>query len=163
MPREHIKVYQERPPLSIWFWILPLFLLAAFLTFFFIRRHHAPPTVMAQPVATNLPDLGSLTFVPGQPSLAEDGQATLDRAAEAMRGNPNVLLRVEGYAPPRSRPTRSGSLAQQRALAVANYLEAKGIDRSRLTGATRTAFKPLPIADPSIPSGDRRRAELYIQ
>ncbi len=161
MPTEHIKVYQERTSLSIWFWILPLLLLAAFLTFFFTRRHNGPaPGVITQPIVSTLPDLGSLTFDPGQPTLADDGQASLDRAAEAMRGNPNVRLRVEGYVDPKPRAT---SLAQQRSLIVARYLEAKGIDRSRLTGASVTEFHPVPSSGEQNQKGDSRRVELYVQ
>lgn len=147
--------------LSIWLWILPALLVIGF-AIFFVRHHRiAPPTTA--PVASALPALGSVHYETASPKLDPDGVATVDRAAETMRGNPNIGLRLEGYPNTALKPMNQDLLTRQRTQSVQKELEAQGIDPNRLVVAP---FPPPSPADTDpVPdkAPDTRRIELYIR
>lgn len=165
---DKVKIYEEKKKgLSIWAWLLPLLLLFA-LAAYLLTRHKDEPVVSQAPVtqvapATAYPDLGTVHFDTDKATLTPDSEATLDRAAEAMKANPNAHMRLEGYTDSTGTDTHNLSLSQQRAYSVANYLKAKGIEGSRLTG---NGFGPGNPADTNATNGgkaDNRRVELFSQ
>jgi outer membrane protein OmpA-like peptidoglycan-associated protein len=161
MTQDHIKVYEEKNRLSIWLWILPTLLVVAFVVFFV--RHHRIASPNTAPVVSALPALGGVHYETASPKLDADGQATIDRAAETMRGNPNIGLRLEGYPDTNGREVHNDLLTRQRTQSVAKALEARGIDPTRLVVAP---FPPPTPADTDpIPdkAPDTRRIELYIR
>ena len=87
----------------------------------------------------------------------------MDRAAEAMKSNPNAHLRLEGYTDSTGTDTHNLSLSQQRAYAVANYLKSKGIDGSRLTGNGFGQGNPADTNATDTGKADNRRVELFSQ
>ena len=165
---EKVKIYEEKKGgLPIWAWLIPLLLLVALLAYF-LTRHKAEPAVTQAPVsqvtpAAAFPDLGTVHFDTDQATLTPATQATLDKAADAMKANPNAHMRLEGYTDSTGTDMHNLSLSQQRAYAVANYLKAKGIDGSRLTG---NGFGPGNPADTNATDNgkaDNRRVELFSQ
>ena len=169
---EHVKVYEEKKKgLPIWAWLLPLLLLLAVLAYL-LSRHHQPaagdtPAVSqnspSTPAVGAFPDLGAVHFDPDKATLTPEGQATLDRAAEAMKGNPNVHLRLEGFTDSTGNAAHNQSLADQRTLAVASYLQAHGVEHSRLTGQGFGAEKPADTNATNQGKADNRRVELFSQ
>ena len=165
---EQIKVYEEKKSPSPLLWLIPLLLLLGLAAWYF-TRHHAPAasTAMMSPAAPTaagaFPDLGTVHFDTDKATLTSDGQATLDRAAAAMQANPAAHLRLEGYTDSTGTVPHNDSLSDQRAATVANYLKAKGIDGSRLTGAGFGEANPKDTN--ATPSGkaDNRRVELFSQ
>ena len=165
---ENVKIYEEKKRgLSIWAWLLPLLLLLALLAYF-LTRHKAEPVITQAPVsqvapAAAFPDLGTVHFDTNQATLTPASQATLDKAADAMKANPNAHMRLEGYTDSTGTDMHNLTLSQQRAYVVANYLKAKGIDGSRLTG---NGFGPGNPADTNATDSgkaDNRRVELFSQ
>ena len=166
---DKVKVYEEtkKGGLPIWAWLLPLLLLAALLAYF-LTRHKDEPVVTQAPAsqvapAAAFPDLGTVHFDTDKATLTPASQATLDRAAEAMKSNPNAHLRLEGYTDSTGTDTHNMTLSQQRAYAVAEYLKGKGIEGSRLTG---NGFGPTNPADTNATDSgkaDNRRVELFSQ
>lgn len=163
---DHVKVYEEKTKsgLPIWAWLLPLLLLLALLAYF-LTRHKADTTPAATPVAaaSAFPDLGTVHFATDKADLTPEGQATLDKAADALKANPNAHMRLEGYTDSTGTDPHNLSLSQQRAMSVANYLKAKGIESSRLTG---DGFGPSNPADTNVTAAgkaDNRRVELFSQ
>ena len=164
---DKIKVFEEKKGLPIWAWLLPLLLLAALLAYF-LTRHKEEPAISQAPVtqvapAAAFPDLGTVHFDTDKATLTPASQTTLDKAADAMKANPNAHLRLEGYTDSTGNDMHNLSLSQQRAYSVANYLKAKGIDGSRLTG---NGFGPGNPADTNATSdgkADNRRVELFSQ
>jgi hypothetical protein len=150
MPEERVRIFAEKKRLSIWLWIVPVLLLAGFVGFFLHHGKRQPPAVIV-PTNGSLPELGSVLFDQGKPTLTADGMATIDRAANAMRGNPNVMLRLEGG------PPNVDALA--RVQSVAAYLDRKGIDRSRMTVGPIVVTTPQPLDRLT----DQRRVELYLK
>ncbi len=169
---DRVKVYEEtkKKGLPIWAWLLPLLLLLALLVYF-LTRHHAADTTAAAPataaaapaIAGAYPDLGTVHFDTNQATLTPDGQATLQRAAAAMKSNPNVNLRLEGYTDSTGTLPHNASLSDQRAYAVANYLKSQGIDGKRLTGEGFGPAKPADTNATDAGKADNRRVELFSQ
>lgn len=175
---EHVKVYEDgkKGGVPVWAWLLPLLLLLALLGWFLAHRHAATDTAAtaAAPVAmapagtpsaatSGMPDLGAVHFATNQATLTPDGQATLQRAADYMKQNPGVRLRVEGYTDSTGTEPHNDSLSVQRAATVEQFLQGQGIEKSRLTGQ---GFGPqAPVATNATPDGkaDNRRAELFQQ
>ena len=166
---DHVKVYEEKNKkgLPIWAWLIPLLILLALLAYF-LTRHKAEPNITQAPAsqvapAAGFPDLGTVHFDSGKADLTPDDQATLDKAADAMKANPNAHLRLEGYTDSTGTDPHNMTLSQQRAVAVADYLKSKGIDGSRLTG---NGFGPSNPADTNATAAgkaDNRRVELFSQ
>lgn len=162
---EHVKVYEEKKGMSLWAWLLPLLLLLALVAYFLTRHKAADTTPVAQatPAASAFPDLGTVHFDTDKATLTPEGQATLDKAAAAMQSDPNSHLRLEGYTDSTGTDPHNQTLSQQRAFTVANYLKAKGVEGSRLTGG---GFGPANPADTNATASgkaDNRRVELFKQ
>ena len=169
---ERVKVYEEKKSgLPIWAWLLPLLLLLALLAYFLTRHHDAPAVsdTGAAPVATAaatpaaFPDLGTVHFDTDKATLTPDGQATLQRAAAAMKDHPDVHLRLEGYTDNTGTAPHNDTLSDQRAKTVVDYLQSQGIERSRLTGEGFGAAKPVDTNATDQGKADNRRVELFSQ
>ena len=175
MATEHVKVYEDgkKGGIPVWAWLLPLLLLLALLGWFLTHRHPATDNTAAAPVAMapagaasaagTMPDLGSVHFDTDKATLTTDGQATLQRAADYMKQNPNVRLRVEGYTDSTGTDPHNDALSVQRAATVESFLMGQGIEKARLTGQ---GFGPAaPVATNATTDGkaDNRRAELFQQ
>lgn len=170
---DRVKVYEEtKKGLAIWAWLLPLLLLLALAAYFLTRHHDTPATATPAvsqtdttppPAAAAFPDLGTVHFDTDKATLTPEGQATLQRAAAAMKGNPNVHLRLEGYTDSSGNAPHNATLADQRAQTVVNYLQGQGIERSRLTGEGFGAAKPVDTNGTDQGKADNRRVELFSQ
>lgn len=167
---DHVKVYEEkRKGLPIWAWLLPLLLLLALLAYYLLHRSATPvaQTTVSQATgatpASGFPDLGTVHFDTDKATLTADGQSTLDRAADAMKDRPNIHLRLEGYTDSTGTDPHNLSLSQQRAIAVANYLQSKGVENSRLTGAGFGPSNPADTNATTTGKADNRRVELFSQ
>lgn len=94
----HIKIYEEKKN-NLPFWAcLPLLIallscLSAHRGFSPIASSHSVPGT-ASPIA--FPDSRTVHFATDQATLTPEGAATLQRAAEAVKANPSVHLRLEG-------------------------------------------------------------------
>lgn len=165
---DKVKVYEEKKKgLPIWAWLLPLLLLLALLAYF-LTRHKDEPVVTQAPAsqvapAAGFPDLGTVHFETDKATLTPEDQATLDKAADAMKSNPNAHLRLEGYTDSTGTDQSNLTLSQQRAISVANYLKGKGIDGSRLTGNGFGPDNPAASNATSAGKADNRRVELFSQ
>ncbi|WP_419805493.1 OmpA family protein [Terriglobus sp.] len=172
---DRVKVYEEKNKkgLPIWAWLLPLLLLLALLGWFLLRPHAQPavpvtPSATAAPqpaaaAANGFPDLGQVKFATDQATLTTEDQATLDRAAETMKNNPNVHLRMEGYTDSTGADPHNFTLSQKRAQAVADYLKSKGVDGNRLTGEGFGKSNPIDTNATDAGKADNRRVELFSQ
>ena len=158
---ENIKVYEEKKGVPIWAWLLPLLLLLALLAYFLTRHHEEPVATTQSTPAAAFPDLGTVHFDTDKATITPEGQATLQRAAAAMKANPNAHLRLEGYTDSTGSAPHNETLADQRTNAVADYLKAQGIEGSRLTGAGFGPANPVDTNATAAGKADNRRVELF--
>ena len=169
---ERVKVFEEKKGLAVWMWLLPLLLLLALIAYF-LTRHHAEPAAAAPapaaetassapvPAAAPFPDLGTVHFDTNKATLTPEGQATLQQAAAAMKANPNVHLRIEGFTDSTGPAGHNHNLSDQRAKTVVDYLQGQGIDRNRLTGQGFAAAKQVDTNATAQGKADNRRVELF--
>ena len=175
MATEHVKVYEDgkKGGIPVWAWLLPLLLLLALLAWFLLH-HRAHPTDAAVPMApaatassaaatSGMPDLGAVHFDTDKATLTPDGQAMLQKAADYMKQNPNVHIRVEGYTDATGTDPHNIPLSQQRATTVEQFLVAAGIDKSRLTGEGFGPANPVDTNSTDAGKADNRRVELFQQ
>ena len=84
-------------------------------------------------ILVRLPD--GVTFASGSASINPGFYTTLDSVAESLIKYPNSLIDVYGFTDTTGSEALNQRLSEQRAQAVADYLAAKGVARSRM--ATR--------------------------
>ena len=174
MATGRVKVYEDgkKGGLPVWAWLLPLLVLLGLLAWFLLR-HHAPATdaanpapaaaVATAPAAGSMPDLGSVHFATDQATLTPEGQATLTRAADFLKQNPNAHMRVEGYTDSTGTDGHNETLSEKRAATVVEFLKGQGIDKSRLTGEGFGPQSPVDTNATTNGKADNRRVELFQQ
>lgn len=91
-----------------------------------------------------------IVFEFGKVDLPSESYPVLDRLAELLRSRPEVLLRIEGHTDGIGEFAVNQILSRGRAIVVADYLAAKGINRKRLV--------PIGLG-PRYPSGTNATEE----
>jgi outer membrane protein OmpA-like peptidoglycan-associated protein len=98
-----------------------------------------------------------ILFPSGSDVLSLEDKKELDRTAETLKGYPLFRVQVEGHTKPGGDKEADRQLSQERAEAVARYLEVTyAMSPSRLRSVGFGASKPLPRA-----SGEAERAYRY--
>lgn len=86
-----------------------------------------------------------LQFKPGQSDLSPEAQKELDRVADMMNTNPALKIHIDAHTDARGEATAQLVLAQQRAEAVMNYLQTKGVAEERLSARGHGGSTPLKV------------------
>tara|TARA_S200000501_G_scaffold371869_1_gene415795 strand:- start:14 stop:496 length:483 start_codon:yes stop_codon:yes gene_type:complete len=85
---------------------------------------------------------------------------TLRGVISAMKNNSSITLVLEGHADERGTREYNLALGQRRAESVADYLESRGIDRSRLTVKSYGEESPVVSASNERAWARNRRVEI---
>jgi outer membrane protein OmpA-like peptidoglycan-associated protein len=103
-----------------------------------------------------------ITFPINSSEIQPQFRATLDQVAQTMVAYPSTLIDVYGHTDPSGGDRINVPLSQARAESVANYLAARGVDRTRM--ATRGFGSSQPVADNGTEAGraQNRRVEIRI-
>jgi outer membrane protein OmpA-like peptidoglycan-associated protein len=104
--------------------------------------------------------LGDALFDTAQSNLKPGATQTLDRLARFMRENEGTRVLIEGYTDARGTAEYNQELSRRRASAVAEALESRGTDRSRVNVAGRG--EDLPVANNDSAPEDRDHANCGI-
>lgn len=106
--------------------------------------------------------LGNINFKPSSAEFDESAKTLLDKVAEFLIKHPNLKVQVNGHTDIGKDPEYNLRLSTQRALAIVNYLKAKGVNPAQLTYKGFGNTKP--IADNNTPEGRalNRRIEFEI-
>jgi len=104
--------------------------------------------------------LEGVNFETNKADITPDSVATLEKVAASLKDWPDVKVEIGGHTDSSGAAAHNLELSQRRAEAVKNYLEAKGIDGSRLKAKGYGETKP--IADNKTAEGKakNRRVEL---
>jgi outer membrane protein OmpA-like peptidoglycan-associated protein len=110
-------------------------------------------------IILNMPS--NITFPTDQDAISSQFYPTLNSVALVLRKYNRTLVDVYGHTDSTGRPDYNLDLSQRRALSVANYLNAQGIDNRRFSvigyGDTR------PIASNATPDGRAANRRVEIQ
>jgi OOP family OmpA-OmpF porin len=102
----------------------------------------------------------TVLFASGSAGLKASGNRVLDRTAQVATDCGTLRFRVTGHADGSSLENGLGDLSDQRAEAVADYLEAKGVARERL--ATEGMEARQPAGDNGTREGQARNRRVEI-
>jgi outer membrane protein OmpA-like peptidoglycan-associated protein len=104
--------------------------------------------------------LEGVYFETGKAILKPESQASLDRVAESLKGNPEVTVEIGGHTDNTGSKVTNQKLSAARANAVKDFLISKGVDASRMTAKGYGPDKP--VADNKTVAGRaaNRRVEL---
>lgn len=94
--------------------------------------------------------------------IPEVNKPLLDKAADIIKGMPNVSLLIMGHTDATADHAHNVALSQERATAIKAYLVAKGVDASKLM--TKGMGEQYPIADNETEQGRfrNRRIEFAV-
>ncbi len=76
-------------------------------------------------------------------ALDEEAQATLDRQAAWLLQYPDIVVTIEGHADERGTREYNLALGERRAMAVKNYLVAKGVSPDRILTISYGEERPV--------------------
>lgn len=75
----------------------------------------------------------NIYYESGSAKILPDAEAVLNKAVEAMKKNPKIILEVQSHTDATAGDEYNMELSQKRAATAVEYLVAKGIDKKRLT------------------------------
>jgi outer membrane protein OmpA-like peptidoglycan-associated protein len=122
----------------------------------------APPGGPSQDVQTQLAALPQVTFANDSASLTAQGQASVARAAEILRANPSVRVRIEGHTDGNGTPEANQALSEARARSVVNALTALGIAADRLSSTGFGESRPRVPDTSAANMALNRRVEFVV-
>ncbi len=110
----------------------------------------------------------SILFDAGRARLADESTDVIATIAEAIKGNPDLTIRVEGHTD--NDPVKihkykykdNWALSTARALAIISELEKQGVDGKRLTAAGKGDTQPIASNDTDEGKQKNRRTEFIV-
>ena len=94
--------------------------------------------------------------------LAEEAQATLDRQAAFLNVNPTMVVIIEGHADERGTREYNLALGDRRAVAVRDYLLAKGLNAARVRTVSYGKERPAVSGSNEEAWAKNRRAATVL-
>jgi outer membrane protein OmpA-like peptidoglycan-associated protein len=88
--------------------------------------------------------LDVIEFAPGTPTLRASSRPTLDAVAETLRVNPSIeLVEVQSHTSGIGNAAANQELSDQRAAVIVKYLDAAGVEPSRLVAQGYGDTQPI--------------------
>ena len=94
--------------------------------------------------------------------VTDDARARLDALADTLTRYPAIALRIEGHCDEHGSDRYNFALAGQRALAVRQYLAARGIAAARLPVASIGKQRPASLDTTDAGRAQNRRVEFVV-
>lgn len=104
----------------------------------------------------------NVTFATGRYDLSAQAQNSLDKAATTLATYIDTTITVVGHTDSTGGDSINVPLSQNRALAVANYLNAKGVAANRISTAGRGSSQPVATNTTAEGRALNRRVEILI-
>ncbi|MBI3511941.1 MAG: OmpA family protein [Bacteroidetes bacterium] len=87
----------------------------------------------------------NIFFDSGKSQLKADSKSELDKLVDLMLKHPMIIVEISGHTDASGSDELNQKLSEQRAQSVADYLAAKGVDKSRLRTKGYGESKPIAI------------------
>jgi len=104
--------------------------------------------------------LGNIHFPSDSWELKEKMKPYLDEVVAILKNNPKLWMEIQGHTDSTGTASHNYTLSRNRAMAVMNYLIAKGISADRLTATGYGETKPISKNDSEEGKSLNRRVEL---
>jgi outer membrane protein OmpA-like peptidoglycan-associated protein len=114
----------------------------------------------SQPVSLSVAE--TVLFDTGIASVADEYEPLIDLAVQLLTSKPNALLTVIGHTDDRGPDEVNLRLSLDRATAVANEINARGIDQERLDVEGRGETQPIESNESAEGRSANRRVEFLI-
>ncbi|HYP53259.1 MAG TPA: OmpA family protein [Pyrinomonadaceae bacterium] len=127
-----------------------------------------PPKPAESEITKDLEEMGrarvyGINFDTGSDVIKPDSRPVLDKVVGALRQRPEWKLTIEGHTDSTASAAFNQQLSERRSLAVKNYLQANGIEASRLSTVGYGASKPISDNNTDLGRQLNRRVELIRQ
>ncbi|RFS17481.1 OmpA family protein [Emticicia sp. C21] len=106
--------------------------------------------------------LNNIFFEYAKATLRSDSYPELDRIVDDMKGNPNLVLEIQGHTDNVGSNESNLKLSQDRAEAVRKYLVSKKIQAARVTSVGFGETKPIAPNDTEEGRALNRRVQIVI-
>lgn len=104
--------------------------------------------------------LYGINFDSDSDRIKDESKPTLDKIVAILKAKPGWKITIEGHTDSTSTPQHNQDLSERRAKAVSNYLQAVGIQPSRLETIGFGDSKPVASNDSELGRSQNRRVEL---
>ncbi|MER3497885.1 MAG: flagellar motor protein MotB [Chitinophagaceae bacterium] len=119
--------------------------------------------IALQPIELNASVvLNNIFFETNKYELDPKSQAELDKLVELLNENPTLKIEISGHTDNIGKPADNLTLSNNRAKAVVNYLNSKGINAQRLTAKGFGETKPITDNKTEDGRAKNRRTELRV-
>jgi outer membrane protein OmpA-like peptidoglycan-associated protein len=118
-------------------------------------------TIAPIEVGVDVP-LNNIFFEYAKATLRPDSYPELDRIADTMKENPNLVIEIQGHTDNVGSNESNLKLSQDRAEAVRKYLLSKKIQTARVTSVGYGETKPVATNDTEEGRAQNRRVQLAI-
>ncbi|NRB16298.1 MAG: OmpA family protein [Rhodobacteraceae bacterium] len=105
---------------------------------------------------------GSINFAPSAARLEPSSTALLDTLYDIVSRCPDLVIEIGGHTDSQGKASWNLGLSQQRATAVSDYLQAKGIAQARMNVAGYGETKPLVPNNTAQNRAKNRRIEFSV-
>ncbi|ASJ74682.1 OmpA family protein [Granulosicoccus antarcticus] len=105
-------------------------------------------------------NLSAVSFQAGSNSIAAGSETALDQVVQLLRNNPDKRIRIEGHTDDTGPASVNLRLSQERAQAVARYLESGNVSASQMIAKGYGSTQP--IADNTTDSGRAKNRRIEI-
>lgn len=122
-----------------------------------VREAGCPPHACLS-ISTEVRILHRIEFGSGQSALLPSMFPILDDIAAFIKGNPRVIVRVQGHCD----STENISIAASRELVVRSYIEKKGVDPKQLEHVTFGSTRPIDTNNTASGRQNNRRVDFEI-
>ena len=106
--------------------------------------------------------MDAIQFESGLAELSSTYQAGCERLAQWMLDNPGVTIRIEGHTDNVGSVAFNMALSEDRASAVPDFLEARGVAEARLTVEGKGPVEPLGDNGSEAGRALNRRVQVVI-
>lgn len=104
----------------------------------------------------------NVTFATGSAALSDQARNALATASETLVQYPDTTLTINGHTDNTGNDAINEPLSHNRALAVADYLQSRGVNSSRLTTAGYGSRHPIASNATTEGRAQNRRVEILI-
>ncbi len=106
--------------------------------------------------------LEGVNFASGSAVISPSSVRTLDKAYNALLGNPGVVVEIAGYTDNVGNPQMNENLSARRAQSVKNWLVKRGVSANRLTTVGKGMRDPIAPNDSPEGRAQNRRIEFHV-